>query len=79
MRGDFEVRGRGGDEVGGDLAIDRDERGLLCAVLDGLVEELSDVVERRDEASLESRERVGERCQQIGLIAQRQKADLDSS
>lgn len=52
MRRDLEVGGGGGDEVRADLAIDGHERGLLCAALGGLVEELSDGVERRDEASL---------------------------
>lgn len=44
MRRDFEVGGGGGDEVGGDLAIDRHEGRLLCAVLGGLVQEVPDGV-----------------------------------
>lgn len=44
MRRDFEVGGRGSDEVGGDLAIDGHERRLLCAVLGGLVQEVLDGV-----------------------------------
>jgi hypothetical protein len=52
VRRDFEVGGGGSDEVGGDLAIDRDESRLLCAVLGGFVQEVPDGVERRDDASL---------------------------
>lgn len=44
MRRDFEVGGGGSDEVGGDLAIDRYERRLLCAVLGGLVQDGPDGV-----------------------------------
>lgn len=56
--GDFEVGGRRGDEVRGDLAVDWDERGLEGG-FGWLLDDFADLVEGRDDGSLSGGVRWG--------------------